>query len=65
MIINGYSTAFDLGDIVYCKIDPDQVPMIITGISVRDNGIIYMASNMLMEDGFYTFELSKEKSFSI
>ena len=65
MIINGYSTAFDLGDIVYCKIDPDQVPMIITGISVRDNGIIYMASNMLMEDGFYTFELSKEKTFKI
>ena len=65
MIINGYSTAFELGDIVYCKIDPDQVPMIITGISVRDNGIIFMASNMVIEDGFYTFELTTERSYKL
>ncbi len=52
---------FDIGDSVYLKTDPEQSERLVTGISVRQNGITYAISYLTNETWHYDFEKSKER----
>lgn len=52
---------FDIGDSVYLKTDPEQVERLVTGISVRKNGITYAISYLTNETWHYDFEITKER----
>jgi hypothetical protein len=52
---------FDIGDSVYLKTDPEQAERLVTGISVRQNGITYAISHLTTETWHYDFEISKER----
>ena len=52
---------FEFGDIVYFKVDLEQMPYIITGIMIlEDNSLKYMASGMDESRWCYGVELSLE-----
>ncbi len=50
-----------IGDIVYLKTDPQQLPGIITGYQTRGNCIIYLVSLMTNEYPLQDYEISTEK----
>lgn len=52
---------FDIGDSVYLKTDPEQSERLVTGISVRQNGITYAISHLTNESWHYDFEITKER----
>lgn len=52
---------FDIGDSVYLKTDPEQAERLVTGISVRQNGITYAVSHLTNETWHYDFEITKER----
>ena len=52
---------FDIGDSVYLKTDPEQAERLVTGISVRQNGITYAISHLTNETWHYDFEITKER----
>ena|SRR5690606_12979951 len=52
---------FDIGDSVYLKTDPEQLERLVTGISVRQNGITYAISHLTNETWHYDFEITKER----
>ena len=57
------STPYELGDIVYMKIDVDQNEMMITGFNVRQRGITYELSRSNGSTSWhYDFEFTLEKS---
>lgn len=51
---------FNIGDIVYLVTDGDQKQRMITGINVRDAGIIYAISSGTEETNHFECEISKE-----
>lgn len=55
-------THLDFGDIVYFRNDPDQDEHIVTGFSVRPNGIAYRVSRIGVEISAYDFEITPEKT---
>ncbi len=58
------SIKYAVGQFVYPRADPDQVPRIITGYTMRkDNRIFYLASNHDNERAYEEFELSDVKVF--
>lgn len=52
---------YSIGDIVYFKTDPDQDERFITGINIREAGIMYEVSNYNGSNWVYSFEISLEK----
>jgi hypothetical protein len=52
---------FDIGDSVYLKTDPEQAERLVTGISVRQNGITYAISHLTNETWHYDFEITKDR----
>lgn len=53
---------FDIGQIVYLKTDEDQLPRIITGLTIRGNNVlVYCLSSGTSESWHYDFEISEEK----
>lgn len=52
---------FDIGDSVYLRTDPEQAERLVTGISVRQNGITYAISHLTNETWHYDFEITKER----
>lgn len=60
MIIN---VKYKIGSFVYVITDPEQNARMITGFTVRKNGIYYLVSFVDCERQFEEFELSEEKSF--
>lgn len=55
-------TKYDMGDTVYFITDPVQDQFVITGFSVRPNGMIYYCSCCGEEKIAYDFEISEEKT---
>ena len=55
------SAGFDIGDTVYLKTDPDQSERLVTGLRVRENGVIYDIAFGINESLHYAFELSKTR----
>jgi len=54
--------AFVIGQTVFIKNDKGQQELIVTGYTVRPNGlIIYILSDLGYEKSFYDFELTDEK----
>jgi hypothetical protein len=54
--------AFVIGQTVFIKNDKDQCELIVTGYTVRPNGLItYILSDLGHETSFYDFELTDEK----
>lgn len=60
-VFEKYVLHFDIGDRVYLKTDPEQSERLVTGISVRQNGITYAISYLTNETWHYDFEISKER----
>lgn len=57
-------TKYDIGDIVYLKTDPEQLPMIITGITIRENQVTSYHLSYGVEDSWHwDVEISKERNF--
>jgi hypothetical protein len=53
---------FNIGDIVYFKTDVEQLPRIVTQITICGNGsILYGCSYSELQSSHYAIELSKEK----
>ena len=56
---------FKIGEIVYSITDPEQNARMVTGYTVRKNGLIsYLVTFIDCERQFEDFELSSEKIFS-
>lgn len=54
---------FDIGQIVYLRTDEDQMPRIITEISIRhDNFLVYQLSCGTVNSFHYEMEISEEKN---
>lgn len=60
-VFEKYTLEFDIRDTVYIKTDPEQLERIVTGIIIRENGIVYHVSYCTDETSHYGFELSEEK----
>jgi hypothetical protein len=57
---------FDLGEIVYIKTDPEQLPRIITAIMQRvDGGMSYQLSQGEIYSFQYEVELSREQNMEL
>ena len=55
---------FKIGEIVYSITDPEQNARMITGYTIRKNGLIsYLVTFIDCERQFEDFELSSEKIF--
>lgn len=54
--------SYNIGEEVYLKTDEEQLVRIITGIQVRDSGLLYALSLSTVETWHYDFEISKEKN---
>ena len=55
---------FKIGEIVYSITDPEQNARMVTGYTVRKNGLIsYLVTFIDCERQFEDFELSSEKIF--
>ena len=52
---------FKHGQIVYLKIDPEQVPRMVTGWMVRPEHILYHLTGTDYETTHYAIEISTEK----
>lgn len=50
---------FNIGDTVLNKTDKDRNKMIVTGITIRPTGIVYLCSFFEDERAFYGFELDE------
>lgn len=61
--MNMDAVKFQLGEMVYRKLDGDQVAGMVTGIVFRPIGILYMATFGAVEDSYYDIELSADKNF--
>lgn len=56
---------FKIGEIVYSITDPEQNARMVTGYTIRKNGLIsYLVTFIDCERQFEDFELSSEKIFS-
>ena len=64
MIINGFETEFDIGDIVYEIVDTDNSKMMVVGFEVMVFGIKYICASHNNVSQYFEFEISKDKSFS-
>lgn len=60
-VFEKYILHFDIGDSVFLKTDPEQSERLVTGISVRQNGITYALSYLTNESYHYDFEITKER----
>lgn len=56
---------FNFGDTVYLKTDTDQKPRIVTGFSVRPQGLLYQLTQGTYEVAHYEFEITAEKNVLI
>lgn len=56
-----YESEYALGDLVYLATDPDQYERIVTGITIRQSGIVYSLSQGTVESCHYSFEMTKYK----
>lgn len=56
-----YSFDFSIGESVYLKTDIDQRERLVTGISIRPNGISYALTCDIEESWHYSFEIGKER----
>ena len=55
---------FKIGEIVYSITDPEQNARMVTGYTIRKNGLIsYLVTFIDCERQFEDFELSGEKTF--
>lgn len=59
--MRSYIAAFDIGQEVYLKLDPDQRRRFITAVLFKDNCVMYEVSSFDSQRWFYTFEISAEK----
>ena len=62
MIINDFKTEFDIGDVVYEVVDPDQNKMIMVGFVVMKFGVKYICTSHVNESQYFDFELTKDKT---
>jgi hypothetical protein len=51
-----------LGQVVYFKIDAEQVPYMVTGIMVRSSGLTYFVSYCGTEVVAWEYEITTEKN---
>lgn len=56
---------YELGDIVYLRTDPDQLPRIILGYRVYDKNISYILTHNNNESYNQPIEFSSHKTFNI
>lgn len=55
---------FAMGEVVYLKTDPDQLPRIVTGIDIRPGGSAgwrYQLGGAVTESYHYAMEITREK----
>jgi len=52
---------FDIGHIVFLKTDIDQLERIVTGISIRPDGVSYILVNGTTESYHYDFEINEKR----
>jgi hypothetical protein len=60
LLIMKIENKYNLGDEVYLKTDPDQYLRIVTGISIRQVGILYELSCAEDTSTHYDFEISRD-----
>jgi hypothetical protein len=54
-------TKFDLEQIVYIKLDPEQKPRQVTGMIINPGNILYLITDGIDEVKAYEFELSANR----
>lgn len=55
---------FGLGDLVYLKTDPDQLPRILTKVLITPKDIIYITNINGIETEHYDFELTSKRDIN-
>jgi hypothetical protein len=58
-VFDKYMLTYDIEDVVYIKTDEFQKKRVITGISIKQNGVIYVVTHCTDESYHYDFELSR------
>ena len=56
--------AYEIGETIYLKTDPDQLPRVVTCIQVTKQDLVYFVASGERESHHYDFEMSKEKNFA-
>lgn len=56
---------YEIGDTVYLKTDPDQIPRIVFCFMVFRSEVLYKIACGVVESNHYDFELSTEKNVLI
>lgn len=56
-----YNFRYKIGQTVYLKTDVDQVERLVTGISIRPDGVSYSLACGTIESGHYEFEITCDK----
>jgi hypothetical protein len=52
---------FEIGEMVFCKTDPEQYERQVTGMLLRESRLIYKVTFNSVEDSFYGFELTSDE----
>jgi len=60
-VFDKYMLTYDIGDVVYIKTDEFQKKRVVTGISIKHNGVIYVVTHCTDESYHYDFELSRSE----
>lgn len=55
---------YEIGNIVYLKVDPEQYPRIVVGINIRPEGITYVLKDDYMESEHYEMEIQQFKNIT-
>jgi hypothetical protein len=62
MIDLSISIEFQIGDMVYLRTDSEQFPLMVTGIMVRHEHILYGLSQDTRETSHYSIEISRTRN---
>lgn len=61
MNVKPYTIKFAIGETVYLKTDIEQHARFVTGINIRECGIMYCLMFINIESWHYAFELTSER----
>ena len=63
--MNSHNTKYTHGDVVYLRTDPDQLPRMVTSISIYPSGVTYNLSHCVANSDHYEMEITSEPNQSV
>ncbi len=57
-----YQLKYSIGDSVYLKTDNDQLERLVTGILIRENGVMFELSQSNTSSYHFSFEIARDRN---